>query len=292
MNRLLRDVRLIPVVLAATVCLFVLKTFGLIFDGGYTLNELARNSDDVDVTGTISGAKRPDGKRPDEPKIIYANKQDPTRGAKQGTGQSWAQQMFGYPDITGSVPAPKPAEPKDAAKGDKPGEKPAPKEPPPPVQQVVAQTPQPSKAERALLERLQERRLELDARAKDLEMKESLLKAAEKRLESRLLELKDVESRITVATQQKDEAEAARFKNLITMYESMKAKDAAKIFDRLDLKVLVDVAVQLNPRRMSDIMAQMAPDSAERLTVELAARARESSKPAELPKIEGKPLTN
>ncbi len=75
------------------------------------------------------------------------------------------------------------------------------------------------------------------------------------------------------------------------MYENMKAKDAAKIFDRLDIKVLLEVATQINPRRMSDILAQMSPEAAERLTVELATRAGSdrNAKPAELPKIEGRP---
>jgi flagellar motility protein MotE (MotC chaperone) len=72
------------------------------------------------------------------------------------------------------------------------------------------------------------------------------------------------------------------------MYENMKAKDAARIFDRLDLKVLVDVATKINPRRMSDILAQMSAESAERLTVELAGR-KDKAAPAELPKIEGHP---
>jgi flagellar motility protein MotE (MotC chaperone) len=69
----------------------------------------------------------------------------------------------------------------------------------------------------------------------------------------------------------------------------MKAKDAAKIFDRLDLKILVEVATLINPRRMSDILAQMQPDMAQQLTVELAARSPAKNAPAELPKIEGKP---
>ena len=57
------------------------------------------------------------------------------------------------------------------------------------------------------------------------------------------------------------------------MYENMKPKDAARIFDRLDMKILVDVSTQMNPRKMSDILAQMSPDAAERLTVRLANRA-------------------
>jgi flagellar motility protein MotE (MotC chaperone) len=78
------------------------------------------------------------------------------------------------------------------------------------------------------------------------------------------------------------------------MYENMKAKDAAKIFDRLDIKILVEVATQINPRRMSDILAQMSTPAAERLTVELATKssAKETPQPEDLPKIEGRPNIN
>jgi flagellar motility protein MotE (MotC chaperone) len=77
------------------------------------------------------------------------------------------------------------------------------------------------------------------------------------------------------------------------MYESMKAKEAARIFDRLDLRILVEVATLMNPRRLSDILAQMTPQAAERLTVELATRSNNTpEKPpavSDLPKIEGRP---
>ena len=82
----------------------------------------------------------------------------------------------------------------------------------------------------------------------------------------------------------KDESDAARLKNLVTMDENMKAKEAAKIFDRLDIRVLLEVATQLNPRRMSDILAQMTPEAAERLTVALAARPdKDKREGADLP---------
>jgi flagellar motility protein MotE (MotC chaperone) len=76
------------------------------------------------------------------------------------------------------------------------------------------------------------------------------------------------------------------------MYENMRAKDAAKIFDRLEMPVLIAVVSQINPRRMADIMAQMKPENAERLTVELAGRATgmaSAAPAADLPKIEGRP---
>ena len=123
-------------------------------------------------------------------------------------------------------------------------------------------------------------------------MRESLLKAAEKRLDAKVAELKDVEARVNTAMGNRDKAEAQRFKSLVTMYENMKPKDAARIFDRLDMKILVEVATQINPRKMSEILAQMSPEAAERLTVELANRAARTAKsqnPDQLPKIEGKP---
>ena len=72
--------------------------------------------------------------------------------------------------------------------------------------------------------------------------------------------------------------------------EQQSPEAAAKIFDRLELKILVEVASLINPRRMSDILAQMQPDAAQQLTVELAARSNSKEKSAELPKIEGKPM--
>jgi flagellar motility protein MotE (MotC chaperone) len=104
--------------------------------------------------------------------------------------------------------------------------------------------------------------------------------------------MKAVESKIAAANDQKNEAESGRFKGIVTMYESMKPKDAAKVFDRLEMSVLIEIATQIAPRKMSDILGLMSPDAAERLTVEMARRASgdKSAASAELPKIEGKML--
>ena len=101
-----------------------------------------------------------------------------------------------------------------------------------------------------------------------------------------------MEARVNAAMQAKDDADNARFKGIIAMYENMKPKDAAKIFDRLDLGILVQVTSLINPRKMSDILGQMSPEAAERLTVELANRAvagDKQSSAADLPKIQGRP---
>jgi flagellar motility protein MotE (MotC chaperone) len=287
MIRRLRDIRLIPIVLVAIIALFVLKAFGLIFEGGYTLGgPAARHAGDV--TGAVGAPVRTEVVSAARPKTAPRTQQR----TQQPTQQSWAQQMFNYPDVTGAVAESKSAPP-DAADKDK---RPAPKAPEPaqPASAPPAMQPERvvSPAERAILERLSERRAELEGRARDLDMRESLLKAAEKQLEARINELRELEGKVNTAVQNKAEGEQARFKNLVTMYDNMKPKDAAKIFDRLDMRVLIEVASQINPRRMSDIMAQMMPEAAERLTIELALRAKDKAAEAELPKIEGKPATN
>src|SRR5262249_12784497 len=118
------------------------------------------------------------------------------------------------------------------------------------------------------------------------------LKAHEQRIDAKVDELKGVEGRITQANHQKDEAEAQRFKNIVTMYENMKPKDAAKIFDRMDMVVLIDVASHMKPQKMSDVLAQMLPENAEKLTVELARRSGgdQAAPETDLPKIEGRPM--
>jgi flagellar motility protein MotE (MotC chaperone) len=204
--------------------------------------------------------------------------------------QSWAQEAFNFPggnsaDVTGSVHE------KPKAEAAKPAASPEPTKPDGVV--LYPDQSQPvSTSERAILERLQSRRQELEARAREVDIRESLLKAAEKRIESRVEELKAVESRIGTATEQKTESDAARFKGIITMYEGMKPKDAAKVFDRLEMSVLFEIASQIAPRKMSDILGLMAPEAAERLTIEMARRAGSdrSASAVELPKIEGKVL--
>src|SRR4051812_22840575 len=105
--------------------------------------------------------------------------------------------------------------------------------------------------------------------------------------------MKAVETRISATQAEQKAAEAQRMKGLVTMYEGMKPKDAAKVFDRLEMGVLFEIASKIAPRKMSDILGLMSPEAAERLTVEIARRAggdKSASAAAELPKIEGKML--
>jgi len=280
MMRFTRDVRLIPVVLIAIVCLLALKVSGLVLDGGYTLGDRLAGANRSDLTPTTADTI------PAVTPIIMA-------GNQPAPPQSWAREMFNFGDVTGSVghseaePNKDNKESKDAKDPPKAGAVNPPKSP---GGLVVALDPVAPRGERAILERLQDRRQQLDERGRELEMRENLLRAAEKRVEARVAELKDLETRIKGAVEQRDQDELNRFKSIVAMYENMKPKEASRIFERLDLKILVDVATQINPRKMSEILAQMSPESAERLTVELASRAAAKKTAADvLPQIVGKP---
>jgi flagellar motility protein MotE (MotC chaperone) len=293
MMRLLRDLRFIPIAVVACTCLLALKAADVLLGDG-------------------SGDNAPTG----DESVIRTTADVPRPATSM---LSWASQMFNFPDgsgttatsqvvesfpadrsngdITGSVTEQPATHDAVADKGDTPI-KTAPAKPTgadiKPPGTVIPMDAAPSGAERAILERLQERRQELDTRARELDIRESLIQAAEKRMEGQLAELKETEANIKVETQQKDDAQVARFKGLVTMYENMKPRDAAKIFDRLELGVLMQVASKIDPRHMADILAQMSPDMAERLTVELASQAQQvkpGAGPADLPKIEGQPTT-
>lgn len=132
----------------------------------------------------------------------------------------------------------------------------------------------PSPAEKALLERLGQRREEIEARMRELEMRERLLDSAEKKLDGKLGDLKQLEDKNASPAGSVAAEEAKAVKNLVIMYEAMKPKDAARVFDRLSLDVLVPVVQQMNPRKMSEVLAAMAPEKAEKLTIALANQGR------------------
>ena len=137
-------------------------------------------------------------------------------------------------------------------------------------QAQVPSDPAMSPAEIAVLGSLAQRRDELDKRAKDLEMREQLLTAAEKRVEDRIGELKQIEASIKTRISDNDKANEARLAGVVKMYETMKPKDAARIFERLDMGVLVDVTKRMEPRKLAAVLAAMDPVTAQELTVELA----------------------
>jgi flagellar motility protein MotE (MotC chaperone) len=156
---------------------------------------------------------------------------------------------------------------------------------PPPAQPVLPDSLEigGSAAERAVLESLGKRRENLQKQEGQLDLRERLLQATEERIEQRVEELKQLEARIGAAVEEKKQQEENEIAGLVTMYENMKPKDAARIFDRLSLPILLKVVRQMKPRKMADILARMSPDAAEQLTVAIASQSSTPPQPEAQP---------
>lgn len=129
-----------------------------------------------------------------------------------------------------------------------------------------------SEAEVRVLQSLSRRRDALDRRESEIGMRENLLSAAEKRIDQKIAKLKNIEDTIQASLKQYDEQEEAKMKSLVKIYESMKPKDAARILQKLDMAVLLELSERMREQKMAAILAQMNAEMAKTVTMELANR--------------------
>lgn len=124
-------------------------------------------------------------------------------------------------------------------------------------------------AERALLESLRARRAEIDARQAAATQREQLVTAAERRLAQRVEELTTLQARLETLERERAQREEAGLRGIVRLYEGMRPRDAAAIFDDLDMPVLVPIVDRMREARAAPVMAAMRPERARALTAEL-----------------------
>lgn len=309
----MKSVRLLPIVIFAALALLVFKGIGLVTNGGYVLTgtdvvlaaggeapaalaagEAAAPSE---VTATDTSPTVEDTAPTLATGPAPAGEGEAAPAAEAGEGAPAAGETESAAPTSEALVACPPTEP-TAAGGEGEGAAPAEGEAqaiidclssePIPVNEfgdavptiqdgsgkiVPLQAAEGDNSEEALLARLSERRADLDKREADIAMRMSLVEAAEKRLDDRAKELEALQAQVAALVDEKQAAEDAGFKSVVTMYEAMKPKDAAKIFDGLELNVMIKVARAISPRKMSPILAAMSSKPAEALTTALAAIA-------------------
>jgi len=123
-----------------------------------------------------------------------------------------------------------------------------------------------------VLQSLANRRDALDKREEEIDLREKLLTAAESRVDDKISELKGLEEQIAGLLKMRDEKQEEQILSLVKMYETMKPKDAARIFENLETDVLLDVAGRMKEKSMAAILAAMKSDSAQDLTLMLVKR--------------------
>lgn len=131
-----------------------------------------------------------------------------------------------------------------------------------------------TRAELDVLQNLRARREALDRREAELDMRESTILAAEHNLESRIEEWKRLKAEVEELTARFATAQDEELDTLAAYYEKMKPKDAARVFDTLDLEYLVDIVSRMKAAKVAEIIGGMDTLNAKALTMELAQRRK------------------
>lgn len=266
--------RLLQLVMFAGLCLLLLKSSALLLGGGTVFTghgQLQAQEAPGEVAGKAAGEEA-GVKGP--PKDKPAGEKNEAVADAKGEGKTPAAQPEKKQEMIGPMPE---------AAGKDQNMKPV---------NYADERIVPSDSELDLLESLAVRRKQLNLRESQLKLKENLLKAAQKQIEERIEQLKALEAKIQVDLKKKDVLQKNQYKRLVKIYSSMKAKEAARIFDGLDMPVLVDLMRAMKAISGSQILAKMNPEKARALTL-LLARKSDAKRLAlkkqfdDLPAIEG-----
>lgn len=144
----------------------------------------------------------------------------------------------------------------------------------PPQDIVGEQSDSYSMRERDVLESLADRRKKLDQLEKEMQLRNKVLEATEQRIDEKLTELNSMSKELKDKVVTYEEEDQAKIASLVKVYEAMKPKDAARIFDELDMNTLLMVVDRMSERKVAPILAAMSPQKAMEVTQQLADQQR------------------
>ena len=130
----------------------------------------------------------------------------------------------------------------------------------------------------AIQSELSENRQTAKERQRALDLREQAIRASEKRLKDNLQNqqqrprAESAAAAKAVATADKAAEEAETLDQLARIYQSMKPKQAAVVFEQLDIDVQIAVARKMRERSTAQILAAMTPGAAARLSMALAGK--------------------
>jgi flagellar motility protein MotE (MotC chaperone) len=130
-----------------------------------------------------------------------------------------------------------------------------------------------TQSEIQILQELAERREALELRSQEIDKRAVQLKVSEQEIAKRLKQMQDYEQKLKSLIQEYNEKERSKITSLVKVYTSMKPKDAARIFDTLDLDVTVALLKEMKPSLSSAIIAQMPPAKAKAITDKIIGNA-------------------
>ena len=120
------------------------------------------------------------------------------------------------------------------------------------------------------LKKLASRRQELDERERLLDVHAELNSRTEERLDQQISRLAILKERIESLVTELDDDEEQKLARLVKIYETMKPKAAAEIFNRLEISILLHVIERMKEAKSAVVLGKMDPIVAKRVTTELA----------------------
>lgn len=127
-------------------------------------------------------------------------------------------------------------------------------------------------SEKKLLQELRKRRKEIEGYREELLTDKGALDSVKQYIDNRLKLLENVQYKLKPYLHDYNQQDKQEIKRLVKVYESMQPKDAAKIFDDLQLGILMEVAVNMKKSSLASVLAKMKPEKARELTIRLATK--------------------
>jgi flagellar motility protein MotE (MotC chaperone) len=131
-----------------------------------------------------------------------------------------------------------------------------------------------SQSEIDLLQNLAKRRQDLERWERNIQVKEEALNATEKRINEKIEQINEMKKAVAELLAQYNTQEETKLKSLVKIYENMKPDDAARIFDEVEMPVLLLVIDKMAEKKAAPILARMNSKKAKQITVELAEQRR------------------
>ena len=131
-----------------------------------------------------------------------------------------------------------------------------------------------SASELKILQSLASRREKLTKKEKNIERKLIQLEAAEKQIDAKIAKLQNYETKLKELIGKYNDGEKKKSQSLVKMYSTMKPKDAARIFNTLDMDILINMFENMKPSTASAILSKMNSERAKEITAELAGNTK------------------
>lgn len=123
-----------------------------------------------------------------------------------------------------------------------------------------------------LLFALQEREKRLSQQEKLVAEREQSIKLARSKIDEKMAELETAERRLAATIAQADQAAEKDVTQLVAMYESMKPKDAARLFSEMEPEFAAGFLSRMQPAAAAAVLAGLEPGKAYSFSVVLAGR--------------------